>query len=183
MTTSTSHPELVHRGLHVQIYSRGPMSPVRWRLVGGNNRDMGRGAREYPDEQSCLVGIKEITANLSSMVCSLVSMPGNRWGWRLSLDGTVMVTSGHSFDRRRRCEDGCARFLQFIPEAEVRPGVSYLFSGGLPSEHGRGSTLRYRQGISVRFPGVHLPATDESLGSDVLGTTDSATSVEREPST
>jgi hypothetical protein len=169
MATSTALPRLADHGLHVQIYARGSLAPLRWRLVGGNNRDLGRGTTDFPDEESCLVGIKEVVKNLEHLVPGLVRATGNRWSWRLSLAAEVVVVSGHSFDRRRRCEDGWVRFVELMPTAEVREGVSYLFAGGAATDWGRASVLGARQGVGGSLPGVHHLFSYDSPRSGLLG--------------
>ena len=159
------HP--VH-GLHVQVYSGIAGVPVRWRLLSGNHRDMGRGALDFPDEESCHIGIKEMVVALEQLVPSVVRATGNRWSWRLTLNGTVLATSGHTFDRRGRCEEACARFLQMLPGAEVRDGVSVLFSGG-SSARAAGSIPGPRPGMGERWSAVHRPVTDQTSGSGLLG--------------
>jgi hypothetical protein len=126
-----SHPS----GQHFQLYRQGIDAPVRWRLLSANNRDMGRGARSFADEDSCLGGIADFVDGVDGLVASLVRAGDNRWAFRLMRRDVLEVTSGHAFDRRTRCERAAARFLELAPSAQVRPGVALLSS----SSWGRGS--------------------------------------------
>jgi hypothetical protein len=157
----------VIHGAHVQLYARGPAAAVHWRLLSGNHRDLGRGVHDFPDEESCRLGIKEIAGAIDQLLPGIVRVPGNRWGWRLTLDGDPVVSSGHSFDRRARCEEACARFLLLMPSADVRNGVAFLVSGGVPHDDG-GVIPRPRLGIGERWSAVHRTSADRSIDSDGL---------------
>jgi hypothetical protein len=170
--TPSSSASAVH-GLHVQIYARGPSAPVRWRLLSGNHRDMGRGALDFQDEESCQIGIKETVEAVDRLAPTIVRVAGNRWSWRLSLAGTVVATSGHSFDRRGRCEEACTRFLQLMPGAEVRSGVAFLVSGGSSSDSS--GIPRARLGVSERWSAVHRTSPDPSSASGLLEGAETAT--------
>ena len=45
---------------HFQLYGPAPTAAIRWRLLSGNNRDMGRGVVAYRDAEACGAGIREI---------------------------------------------------------------------------------------------------------------------------
>jgi hypothetical protein len=113
-------------GMHYQLYRQGADAGVRWRLLSANNRDMGRGAAEYIDEEACILGIKLLMAGIGGLVTALHRAPDNRWAFKLMAGDQVMVTSAHAFDRRNRCEVAAARFVQLAPGAELRPGVALL---------------------------------------------------------
>jgi hypothetical protein len=50
--------------IRFQLYALGRDGSVNWRLLGGNNRDLGRGVDPYPDAESCRLGIKNLLARL-----------------------------------------------------------------------------------------------------------------------
>jgi hypothetical protein len=124
-----------HSGMHYQLYRQGVDGPVRWRLLSANNRDMGRGANSYLDEEACVLGIKVLMADIGRLAATLHRAPDNRWAFRLMSGDQVMVTSAHAFDRRNRCEVAAARFVELAPGAELRPGVALL----PPASFARGS--------------------------------------------
>lgn len=114
--------------LHFQLYQQGLATPVRWRVLSANNRDMGRGTKEFADEDACSQGIAEFLASLDGLVVSLARTPENRWSFRLVDQDEIVATSGHAFDRRTRCAHAAAHFIDLVPTAEIRPGVALLTS-------------------------------------------------------
>ena len=154
-------------GLYFQLYVQGSKGPVRWRLLNGNRRDMGRGAAGFADEESCRVAIKEMLAHLDQMQASLLPSAGHRWDFRLSYQGQVIVVSGHGFDRRNRCEQAARRFLKLASAAEIRGGVTVLSTPGQSPPIGRRPFLG-RPTVRTRWSGVHQGGPLPSPGSDVL---------------
>ena len=112
---------------HVQLFSQSEGSPIRWRLLSGNNRETGRGVDTYPDVESCRVGIKDLQATLDDLDASVRRTSANQWAWQLLRDGHFVAVSGRSFDRLIRCEQGLAHFLEHIRDAEI--GAVLMVSG------------------------------------------------------
>jgi hypothetical protein len=159
-------------GLYFQLYTQGSRPPVRWRLLSGNRRDMGRGAVGHVDEESARLAIKELLVHLDELDPGLVPSAGHRWDFKLSYAGTVLVTSGHGFDRRNRCEQAMRRFVELAREAEIRPGVAVLSTPGLSQPIGRSrSSTRIpgRPTVRPRWSPVHPAIAGESSGSGLLG--------------
>ena len=117
-------------GLHFQLYTLGRDGPVHWRLLSGNNRDLGRGSERFPDEETCLSTVQALLTRRDELEVGLSRTPDGRWGFTLSVDGEVVVASGHGFDRRTRCAQAARRFVQLAGEAELRHGVTALFASG-----------------------------------------------------
>jgi hypothetical protein len=134
-------------GLHFQLYRQGVGAPVRWRLLSANNRDMGRGAKDFDDEDACLLGIADFIDSVGILAPSLVRAPDNRWAFRLMRKDEVLATSGHAFDRRTRCERAAVRFLELAPTAELRPGVAQLASSSWSRGFVRAAPVPHPNGI------------------------------------
>ena len=128
---------------YFQTYTQGALAPVRWRLLSGNHRDMGRGQRDYPDDDSCRRAISELIAMVGHLQPKLVAASGRRWEWRLTLDDDVVARSGHSFDRRSRCEQACALFVTLVPTA-VHRGELRVWSNRRRPAFGGASLLQPR---------------------------------------
>lgn len=152
--------------LHFQLYRQGVEAPVRWRVLSANNRDMGRGAHDFVDEQACLDGIDHFLSHLDTLTISLARTPENRWAFRLVGKDEVVATSGHAFDRRTRCERAAARFLELIPTAEVRPGVALLTSAGWARGGGRSAPVG-RPNVAPRWSPVSRGSARTAAGSTV----------------
>lgn len=111
---------------HIQLFSRTFGAPVRWRMLSGNNREIGRGVESYPDLESCRIGVKEMQSQLHELEPGIRRMTSNEWAWLLARDSHVIAMSGHGFNRLIRCEQGLAQFLANVREAEI--GLTLMVS-------------------------------------------------------
>jgi hypothetical protein len=109
---------------HFQVYTEGPEQLLRWRLLSGNNRDMGRGARTYVDLEDVHLGIKETQSILMKLDRVLVRTPGNQWRWLLREGKEDVVVAGRVYDRRIRSEQACLAFVLAASDAVVRNSVA-----------------------------------------------------------
>lgn len=93
-------------------------SQVTWRLLGANNRELGRSARSYADQATCWQSIERLKSRLSDAEprLSIITARGN-WGWQLLLDGEEWAVSARLFSRLRECRYSIDQFLQKVPEA------------------------------------------------------------------
>jgi hypothetical protein len=109
---------------HFQLYGAGPSDPVSWRLLSGNNREVGRGSATYHDAEECLVGIKDLVARISDVTVLVRRFGLRSWRWSLMQDGVLVAYSAHLFDRRIRCEQAARRFVIDAPTALINPVVA-----------------------------------------------------------
>jgi hypothetical protein len=110
-------------GCHVQLFARTSSDPVRWRLLSGNNREIGRGAESFVDAETCRVAVKELQAAVDSLEPSIRRDLGHRWVWHLALDDRSVATSAHGFDRLIRCERAVAQFREELRIALIGTGL------------------------------------------------------------
>jgi hypothetical protein len=112
-------------GAHAQfqIYALGTEGPLRWRLLGGNHRDLGRGLLDYEDDESCRLAIKQLLAGLDDLTRVVARDGHSGWTWRMVDNDDAIVGSPRAFDRRIRCVQACALFLDLAPGADLREGV------------------------------------------------------------
>lgn len=92
-----------------------------WRLIGLNNRELGRSAQAYVDPPSCRAGIGFLRRQLDHLD-QRVWCDGGRWQWRLELNARPVATSGRGYARRREAEFNLAQFLAAAPQARI-PGA------------------------------------------------------------
>jgi hypothetical protein len=109
---------------HFQVYSDGPEQLLHWRLLSGNNRDMGRGVRTFVDLEDVQLGIKQTQEILTNLDRVLVRTAENHWRWVLRDGGDNVVVAGRFYDRRIRSEQACAEFVRAAADAVVRPAVA-----------------------------------------------------------
>jgi hypothetical protein len=110
----------------------GTASPwTAWRLLGRNNRELGRSADTYPTVPECVAAVTALRAGaLSASRLLSVDAEHGKWFWRLEVDGVPTVVSSRSYQRQRECLYSLDQFLAAVIEAEppllVRevPGVT-----------------------------------------------------------
>lgn len=104
---------------HVQLFATTSDGPVRWRLLSGNNRELGRGLGLFGDPEECRVAVKDLQCELGQLMSRIRPAPVNQWVWELRRAGVPVAASGHSFDRLVRCERGLAQFTERMADAPI----------------------------------------------------------------
>jgi len=92
---------------------------VGWRLLGSNNRELGRAARAYPDAEAALAAVTLVRGLAPSGVAHILHDPAlSSWTWHL-LDGEdgVVATSGRGFRHERECRYNLDQFRDIAPTA------------------------------------------------------------------
>jgi uncharacterized protein YegP (UPF0339 family) len=109
-------------GGHFQIYGASLLFPLRWRLLSGNNRDIGRGVDEYPTPESC----RDAIASLRNAVADLevvLKRVGHEWTWQLVDGDAPVVIAGHNYDRKIRCERALDQFVRRAATAPISANI------------------------------------------------------------
>jgi hypothetical protein len=112
---------------HFQLFAAQAQSAVRWRLLSGNNRDLGRSVESYPDAASCLVAIKELVVMLDVLQPQVRRRGPNQWQWALLIDTRAVVSGAHAYDRQVRCDQAVRQFLEHAATGHV--GETLTVSG------------------------------------------------------
>jgi hypothetical protein len=106
----------------VQLFASTPTAAVRWRLLSGNNREIGRGAEQFEDPESCRISIKDLQTTMDDLVPAVRRESGHAWVWQLSIGERVVAASAHGYDRLIRCERAMTQFraeLRAAPVGEI----------------------------------------------------------------
>ena len=130
---------------HIQLYALSEGAPIRWRLLGGNNRELGRGTGEFADRESCVLGIKHLKNVIDDLEVSLQRNDAGSWGWLLCLGGVPVAASGHRYDRQIRCKQGVVQFIAAFRACEVGGGLMLTHSRRWTAAHGRALITGRRQ--------------------------------------
>jgi hypothetical protein len=97
---------------------------VAWRLVGANNRELGRACRTYEDLRACRDAVIRLQQGLDRAEPRVAaSEVTGAWSWRLNLDGAAVATSGRSYRRQRECQYNLTHFLAAVPTAQLAQGM------------------------------------------------------------
>jgi hypothetical protein len=110
-------------GYHVQLFASTTADPIRWRLLSGNNREIGRGAQVYRDVETCRLAIKQLQVGLEETDAKLRRIKPSAWIWELTGNGELLAFAGHAFDRMIRCRQGLDQFSTQLVEAPVAAGL------------------------------------------------------------
>ncbi|MDP9118630.1 MAG: hypothetical protein M3O28_15460 [Actinomycetota bacterium] len=103
----------------VQLFSAAPSGPVRWRVLSGNNRELGRGLGLFVDAEKCRIAVKELQVSMTALVPRIRPVSPNEWVWELRRDGVPVAAAGHAFDRLIRCERGLSQFVDRFADAPI----------------------------------------------------------------
>lgn len=93
-----------------------------WRLVGPNNRELGRSAQAFTDPATCKAGVSFLRRQLDHLEARVWCDDTARWLWRMELNGTPVATSARAYMRRREAQFNLAQFLAAVPLA-TSPGM------------------------------------------------------------
>jgi uncharacterized protein YegP (UPF0339 family) len=125
-------------GAHFQIYGASPRAPLRWRLLSGNNRDIGRGADEFATVNACRDAIETLRRNVSELDVALRRV-GHEWTWQLLRAEVAVVIAGHNYDRKIRCERALRQFIERAAQAPISSNVMVTttrrWTGGPATRH------------------------------------------------
>lgn len=111
-----------------------------WRLIGANNRELGRSALSFVSYQLARRAILQLKQGIGALVHHSTTDPRTgRWGWRFDLEESAVAVSSRWYERDHDGRIGAAKFVTLSADAEVAEGVV---------------TLHERRGLSVvRLPG------------------------------
>jgi len=98
-----------------------------WRLMGANNRELGRSALRYESYAGARQAVGRLQRHADQLVCTTVVDPGTgRWGWRIELDGGAVAVSGRWYERDHDSRLGMDKFVDLLPEADLLDAVVAL---------------------------------------------------------
>jgi len=93
---------------------------VAWRLLGRNNRELGRSPVTYRSIPACLSAIARLKADVDVTTRLLAVDPEDgRWLWRLESLGSPMAVSARSYQRQRECLYSLNQFVAAVSEAAL----------------------------------------------------------------
>lgn len=122
VSRARSHPESwaprrAHAVAHESIGFRDS-AWVAWRLVGANNRELGRSGETFADITDCRAAIARTCAQLTSCPPGMMADPSTgSWYWRLDVGPETLAVSGRAYQRQRECSYSFGQFLIAAPGA------------------------------------------------------------------
>ena len=108
---------------HFQICLAADGESASWRLLSGNNRNLGRSGGVYEGVQDCRRAIVTMVDAVDLLQGVVRPAGEHRWVWMLR-DGTdIVAISGHRYDRQVRCEAARQQFIGYARAALIDPDV------------------------------------------------------------
>ena len=99
-----------------------PIRAAAWRLIGGNNRDLGCSPAQFEDVRTSRLAVLELRSRIADAVPVITIEPrSSEWTWRLDLDGRAVARSARGYLRHRECLYNVSHFLGSVPVAAL-PG-------------------------------------------------------------
>ncbi|MEU1618033.1 hypothetical protein ABZ479_12130 [Streptomyces sp. NPDC005722] len=99
---------------------------IGWRLVGANNRELGRSAGTYASLAECQAAVLMLREHIGQVRAQLsMAHAGGTWTWRVELGGKDVAVSGRTYHRLRECQQNLGRFLAAVPVAEMTEGTAH----------------------------------------------------------
>ncbi len=91
---------------------------VGWRLLGSNNRELGRSAVSYADAETALAALGRIRELAVSGQAHIAHHTGSgHWEWHLEDEGELVANSGRGFRHERECRYNLEQFRFAAPAA------------------------------------------------------------------
>jgi len=104
-----------------------------WRLVGANNRELGRSVTTFPSYPECRDAATNVQKQIDHLSpCLLTDAASGRWTWRADIAGEPVASCQRWFDRERTCRASLGNFIDSIAAAEFAPDVTPLRDRGAP---------------------------------------------------
>lgn len=100
----------------------GRPAGVAWRLVGGNNHELGRSHAAFGDYAACVdaVHLLRVAVDRLDLDIEILAAPAaGQWGWQLTVDGTPVAVSCRWYRRDREADANLAQFLAAVPDAGI----------------------------------------------------------------
>ena len=98
-----------------------------WRLIGANNRELGRSALSFASDQLARRAILQLKQGIGRLVHHSTTDPRTgRWGWRIDLEESAVAVSSRWYERDHDGRIGAAKFVALVADAELTDGVVTL---------------------------------------------------------
>jgi hypothetical protein len=119
--------EVAHRAADLTSYSPAlagtGVDTAGWRLLGGNNRELGRSARIYAVDEVWTV-IEGLQASAHKLTITVSPTPRGKWFWGGVLAGERVAISARTYGRQRECRYNAEQFLLALPLAVAARGIT-----------------------------------------------------------
>jgi hypothetical protein len=100
-----------------------------WRLIGGNNRELARGAQSYVTYAQVGEAVQLLRVGLAGLDWPINNdARTGKWHWHAESAGTPVMTGGRPYERERDCRDCIQHVRIALVDALITPGVTVVRS-------------------------------------------------------
>ncbi|MEZ0091342.1 hypothetical protein [Streptacidiphilus sp. EB129] len=98
-----------------------------WRLLGANNRELGRCLTDFPDQESCRQAVTFLCENIERANPLIMrAQPATLWVWRLEVDEVPLALSARAYRRQRECLYNLALFRAAVLNTDTTKVLPHL---------------------------------------------------------
>lgn len=91
-----------------------------WRLVGGNNYELGRSVTTADTVEECRAAVQRLKADVDVLTTRVRRGAAEAaWVWVVEADGVAVAASGRAYQRQRECQYALDHFLAAVPLADI----------------------------------------------------------------
>jgi hypothetical protein len=109
---------LSHGGKDPAASRRAGAGLVGWRVIGENNRELGRGAGPFWQVDEAYQAADDAQAVLEQTVTCFWADDLRGWFWNVSLEGEQLAVSGRGYRQQRECSYSVKQFRERFPTAK-----------------------------------------------------------------
>ena len=108
-----------------------PPSCVVWRFLSGNNRTLAQSVQCFPDDEACLLSVRELRSELAGAAVLPARDERGMWSWRLRVGDVGLAASSRRYQRRIRAQEAGESFRHYAAETGEVETVRLASSSGL----------------------------------------------------
>lgn len=100
-----------------------------WLLLGGNNRELGRGCVLFDGVAACEAALAALVGAAASLRTTITAdLDVSSWRWRAEDGAGPVAVGGRLYQRRRECAYALNQFLAALPSAELQAAPPRLLA-------------------------------------------------------
>lgn len=104
---------------HAVASPRGSTRGVGWRVIGANNRELGRCARPTDSVDEACQAVRSAQLTFGRQATRVMLDADACWSWHISLDADPLAVSSRGYHRQRECDYSLEQFCALFPTAQV----------------------------------------------------------------
>lgn len=112
-------PGSSREGLRESAWGVREPVPTVWRLLGANNRELGRAPQFFVDERACGQHVAVLRRRVADLEPAMWCDGDGRWVWRLDDRKRPIAVSGRAYLRQREALYNLEQFLAAVPIART----------------------------------------------------------------